>query len=79
MLYYMAKYKLGWLGEIPPPDQWWFGISPEGFGSVAMLLNFMVAILVSIFTPVPPKHIQELVENIRIPNINNNAHEQLPH
>jgi len=79
MLYYMAKYKLGWLGKIPPPDQWWFGISPEGFGSVAMLLNFMVAILVSIFTPVPPKHIQELVENIRIPNINNNAHEQLPH
>jgi cation/acetate symporter len=79
MLYYMAKYKLGWLGEIPPPDQWWFGISPEGFGSVAMLLNFMVAIVVSIFTPVPPKHIQELVENIRIPNINNNAHEQLPH
>lgn len=79
MLYYMAKYKLGWLGEIPSPDQWWFGISPEGFGSVAMLLNFMVAIVVSIFTPVPPKHIQELVENIRIPNINNNAHEQLPH
>jgi cation/acetate symporter len=79
MLYYMAKYKLGWLGKIPPPDQWWFGISPEGFGSVAMLLNFMVAIVVSIFTPVPPKHIQELVENIRIPNINNNAHEQLPH
>jgi len=79
MLYYMAKYKLGWLGEIPPADQWWFGISPEGFGSVAMLLNFIVAIVVSIFTPAPPKHIQELVENIRIPYINNNAHEQLPH
>ena len=39
MLYYMAKFKLGWFGQ-PPSSEWWFGISPEGFGSIAMLCNF---------------------------------------
>lgn len=68
MLFYMAKYKLGWLGDIPSPDEWWFGISPEGFGSVAMIVNLIVSLSVCHFTSEPPKEVQEIVENIRIPS-----------
>lgn len=68
MLYYMLKYKLGWFDEVlPSKSQWWFGISPEGFGSVAMLLNFIVSITIMKFTPAPPKEVQDIVERIRIP------------
>lgn len=67
MLYYMAKFKLGWLGDIPPKSELWFGISPEGFGSIAMLCNFVVSIVVSQFTPAPPQEVQDIVEDIRIP------------
>jgi cation/acetate symporter len=48
-------------------DQWWFGISPEGIGTIGMLLNFAVAIVVSRFTPPPSDAVRELVERIRIP------------
>ena len=68
MLYYMLKYKLGWFDTaIPNKSEWWFGISPEGFGSVAMLLNFIVSITIMKLTPEPPKIVQEIVEKIRIP------------
>ena len=67
MLFYMMKYKLGWLGEIPSKSEWWFGISPEGFGAIAMLCNFIISISVSYFTSPPPKHISALVDNIRVP------------
>ncbi|MEN8666506.1 MAG: sodium:solute symporter family protein [Flavobacteriaceae bacterium] len=72
MLFYMAKYKLGWLGEIPTSDEWWFGISPEGFGSVAMTVNFAVSIIVCKYTTPPPLKVQEIVDNIRIPISRNN-------
>jgi cation/acetate symporter len=69
MLYYMLKYKLGWFDEVlPNKSEWWFGISPEGFGSVAMLLNFIVSITIMKFTPAPPKDVQHIVEQIRIPS-----------
>lgn len=68
MLYYMAKFKLGWIGDMPDKSEWWFGISPEGFGTVAMVANFVVAIVVSKFTPAPPQEVQDIVENIRIPS-----------
>lgn len=68
MLFYMAKFKLGWLGEIPDKSEWWFGISPEGFGTVAMIINFIVALTINKFTPDPPLEVQEIVERIRIPN-----------
>ncbi|MDL5514554.1 sodium:solute symporter family protein [Arenibacter sp. M-2] len=68
MLFYMAKFKLGWLGEIPDKSEWWFGISPEGFGTVAMIVNFVVALVINRFTPEPPEEVQEIVENIRIPS-----------
>ena len=68
MLFYMAKFKLGWLGDIPPASEWWFGISPEGFGSVAMVVNLIVSLAVCRFTTAPPQEVQEIVENIRIPS-----------
>jgi cation/acetate symporter len=68
MLFYMAKYKLGWIGELPNKSEWWFGISPEGFGTVAMIVNFAVALIVNRFTPEPPQDVQDIVENIRIPS-----------
>ncbi len=49
------------------PDQWFFGISPEGIGSVGMLLNFAVTLVVSYLTPEPPAHVQRMVEEIRLP------------
>ena len=48
-------------------DQWLFGISPEGIGTLGMLLNFVVATVVSQMTPPPPQDVQDLVESIRIP------------
>jgi cation/acetate symporter len=73
MLFYMLKFKFGVFDggkEIVASlkKDWWFGISPEGFGGVAMTVNFIVALLVNNFTPAPPKHVQEIVENIRIPS-----------
>ena len=67
MLFYMVKFKFDMFGGGTEKD-WWFGISPEGFGTVAMLLNFIVSITVSKFTPPPPEEVQEIVENIRIPS-----------
>ncbi|MFL1896680.1 sodium:solute symporter family protein [Aquimarina sp. 2-A2] len=69
MLLYMIKYKLGWFDEtLPPPSEWWFGISPEGFGAVAMIINFIVSLSVSYVTAPPPQDVQEIVEHIRLPN-----------
>ena len=53
--------------ELNNKDHWWFGISPEGIGTMGMILNFVVSIIISKFTPPPPQHIQDLVEEIRIP------------
>jgi len=63
----MTKFKFGWFGGGTKED-WWFGISPEGFGTVAMAVNFFISITVSKFTSPPPKDVQEIVENIRIPS-----------
>ncbi len=49
------------------PDQYWFNISPEGIGTLGMLINFVVTFTVSRMTPAPPREVQELVESIRIP------------
>lgn len=69
MLLYMIKYKLGWFdATVPTSDEWWFGISPEGFGTVAMLINFAVSLVVCHFTAPPPQEVQDIVENIRIPS-----------
>ena len=73
MIFYMLKFKFGLFDggkevvDSLKPD-WWFGISPEGFGTVAMLVNFIVALVVNKFTTEPPHEVQEIVENIRIPS-----------
>ncbi len=48
-------------------DNWWFGISPEGIGSLGTVANLVVALIVARFTPEPPAEVQEIVENIRLP------------
>ncbi|MDC3265584.1 cation acetate symporter [Flavobacteriaceae bacterium] len=70
MLFYMTKFKFGWFGGGTEAD-WWFGISPEGFGTFAMLINFIVSLIVCHLTKEPSKEVQDLVENIRIPTIEN--------
>ncbi|MEM6264274.1 MAG: sodium:solute symporter family protein [Bacteroidota bacterium] len=49
------------------PDNWFFGISPEGIGTLGMLINMVVTLAVSRMTPPPSQEIQDLVEDIRIP------------
>ena len=68
MLFYMTKFKFGWFGGGDQSD-WWFGISPEGFGTLAMLVNFVVSLTVCHMTKEPSEEIQDLVEKIRIPTI----------
>ena len=70
MLFYMTKFKFGWFGGGTEAD-WWFGISPEGFGTFAMLVNFIVSLIVCHLTKEPSKEVQDLVEKIRIPTIEN--------
>ena len=48
-------------------EYWLFGISPEGIGAVGMVLNFVVATVVSKFTPPPPASIDALIDRIRAP------------
>jgi len=72
MLFYMLKFKFGLFdGGKEAVDalepEWWFGVSPEGFGSLAMVANFATALLVNAFTAPPPQDVQDLVENIRTP------------
>ena len=73
MVFYILKFKFGVFdggksAVAGLTQNWWFGISPEGFGAVAMLVNFVVAVVVNRFTPPPSEEIQELVETIRLPN-----------
>jgi len=49
------------------PDYWFLGISPEGIGTVGMLLNFAVTLTVTRFTPAPPPEVQQIVQDIRMP------------
>lgn len=69
---YIFVYK-GWFfipgtNNLPDtPANYVFGISPLSIGAVGALLNFIVAYLVSSVTEAPPKHVQDLVESIRIP------------
>lgn len=70
MLFYMIRFKTGLVGIMDPLPQseWWFGTSPEGFGTVAMIVNVVISVVVSRLTPAPPNEVQEMVESIRIPS-----------
>tara|TARA_R100001143_G_C3361295_1_gene136483 strand:- start:50793 stop:52514 length:1722 start_codon:yes stop_codon:yes gene_type:complete len=65
-LFYIIKFKFDLFGGGGPED-WWLGVSPEGFGTIGMLVNFASALVVSYFTKEPPSEIQDLIEDIRIP------------
>ncbi|MDA0176392.1 Acetate permease ActP (cation/acetate symporter) [Mesoflavibacter sp. HG96] len=67
MLFYMMKFKLNMFGGGTAED-WWFGTSPEGFGTIAMCVNVVISVVVSRLTPAPPQDVQDMVENIRIPS-----------
>ena len=53
--------------ELNSAAHWWFGISPEGIGTLGAVLNFSVAFGVSRLTPDVPDDVQRLINNIRIP------------
>jgi cation/acetate symporter len=63
---YIVWFKIAGYGG---PEDWWFGISPEGIGTLGMMLNFAVTIAVSAITPPPPQKVQDLVEEIRMPSV----------
>ena len=72
MLWYMLKYKFGVFdggkdAVAGLKSGWWFGISPEGFGTIAMVFNLIVSFVVSRMTAAPPEDVQQIVEDIRIP------------
>ena len=48
-------------------NPWFFSVSPEGIGTVGMVLNVVVTLIISRLTPPPPPEIQDLVENLRSP------------
>jgi cation/acetate symporter len=62
---YIVYYKF--IFPTAGPADWWFGISPEGIGTLGMLFNFIAAIAVAQVTAAPPEHIQHIIEDIRIP------------
>ncbi len=53
--------------ELDNAENWWWGISPQGIGSVGMCFNFMVAGIIRSFTADPPQEVTAMVEQIRIP------------
>ncbi|MCB0553342.1 MAG: cation acetate symporter [Phaeodactylibacter sp.] len=55
------------------PANWLFGISPEGIGTIGMVINMLFTVVISRMTPEPPERIQHLVEDIRIPRGAGNA------
>jgi len=57
------------------PENWWFGISPEGIGTLGMCLNFVVSIAVNKVTAEVPEDVQEMVESIRYPKGAGEAHD----
>ncbi|MCZ4309194.1 MULTISPECIES: sodium:solute symporter family protein [Vibrio] len=57
------------------PENWWFGISPEGIGTLGMCLNFVVSIAVNKVTAEVPQDVQDMVENIRYPKGAGEAHD----
>jgi cation/acetate symporter len=64
---YIIYFKFMSPPEYNVAENWWFGISPEGIGTLGMIFNFMVTIIVSYMTPEPPEEVQEMVELIRYP------------
>jgi cation/acetate symporter len=71
---YIGKFKFGWFGGENVPENWLFGISPEGIGTIGMLINFAVAFGVAAVTKPTPDAVKALVDNIRVPHGAGGAH-----
>ncbi len=56
------------------PANWFLGVSPEGFGTIGMVVNFAVATAVAALTKAPPRAVQQIVEHIRVPRGAGAAH-----
>jgi len=65
-LSYIAFFKLIF-PEYNTPEYWWFGISPEGIGTLGMIVNLLVSLAVGMIFPDPPEEVQDMVESIRYP------------
>jgi cation/acetate symporter len=63
---YIVYFKF-WFPEQNIPVNWWFGISPEGIGTLGMILNVAISLTISRFYHAPPDDVQKMVENIRYP------------
>ena len=61
-LFYIIGVKFGGM------QPWFFGVSAEGIGTLGMIINFIVTLVVSRLTPPPPPEIQEMVEYLRAPD-----------
>ncbi len=48
-------------------DYWFLGISPEGFGVVGMIINFVTAFMCTLFFPKPPNKVKLILDTIRRP------------
>jgi cation/acetate symporter len=55
--------------ELDTVENWWWGISPKGIGTVGLCFNFMVAGIVRSFTADPPAEVMKMVEEIRLPEV----------
>ena len=53
--------------ELNNADNWLFGISPEGFGFLGMIINFAIALSASNFYSKPPNEIYQMIDDIRKP------------
>ena len=65
-LAYIGFFKLVY-PEYNTQEHWWFGISPEGIGTLGMLINLVVSLIIGMIYPDPPVEVQEMVESIRYP------------
>ncbi|WP_394204128.1 sodium:solute symporter family protein [Shewanella waksmanii] len=57
------------------PENWFLGISPEGIGMLGMVINFVVAYVVSKMTAAVPQNVVDMVEGIRFPKGAGEAHD----
>lgn len=65
-LSYIIFFKIAY-PELNTSENWWFGISPEGIGTLGMLVNLVVSLAIGMIYPEPPEDVQEMVESIRYP------------
>jgi len=65
---YIIYFQFGFFGLKGTPEQYFLNISPAGIGAIGMVINFIVTGIVTVLTPAPPKEIQEMVADIRLPH-----------